>query len=262
MSIRGFRGLPAKCNVPFFHSSECFGQAFKIFTTGMYGAIEPDNPKFAVALVRVALGVCVPFLLCVSVPRSRSACVRRRTPTRVRPQYTPTDRPTPRLVRSTHICTRTRPLLLPQHRLPASASACERRTGNRGQGLPQPRSTQAGPWCSAQDNHTEANTTYTRTHARTHTHTPTASPTCFCLCLRAKNWESRSGFAPASLSPGRSVVLGASDGGCDGVGVPGPSIWVWVGVCVFVSLSVRVCVRTCVPIWVCVCACVGARVCV
>ena len=39
--VRGFGGLPAKCNVPFFHSSECFGQALEaleISTSRMYRA--------------------------------------------------------------------------------------------------------------------------------------------------------------------------------------------------------------------------------
>ena len=38
-------GLPAKCNVPFFHSSKYCGQAFKIFTIGMYEANQNEQSK-------------------------------------------------------------------------------------------------------------------------------------------------------------------------------------------------------------------------
>ena len=45
MSIRGFYKLLTQSNIRFFHSSKCFGRAFGIFSTEMYGANRTGQSK-------------------------------------------------------------------------------------------------------------------------------------------------------------------------------------------------------------------------
>ena len=74
MPTRGFRGLPAKCNVPFFHSSKYFGPAYEIFTTEMYGANSTGQTKFAIKpYLRQLAGCRLGANPCGVLPRDSAA---------------------------------------------------------------------------------------------------------------------------------------------------------------------------------------------